>query len=127
MNNVKFIPSKILPPQSSPTPPPSLAYENFTPLKKGRKFSSPKCWSIKKCSNPPPLWMFYLLPLLKQDGNHFASLFPVNCDAKQQSSCTKDLNQFSRKLAVNLLCHGPKIFATWAQLSSSLDWTLIFL
>ena len=35
----------------------------------------------------------------------------ANCNAKRPSSCTKDLNQFSRKLAVSLLCHGRKIFA----------------
>ena len=58
--------------------------------------------------------MFFTSSLTKTRWQSFCFFIQIeaNCDAKRQSSCTKDLNQFSRKLAVNLLCHGPKIFAS---------------
>ena len=60
-------------------------------------------------------WMFFTSSFTKARWQSFCFYIQIeaNCDAKRQSSCTKDLNQFSRKLAVNLLCHGPKIYASW--------------
>ena len=50
------------------------------PPQKGQNITTPKCcnWSIERKGAPPPLDVFDFFPLLKQDGQYFASLFTVN-------------------------------------------------
>ena len=71
-------------------------------------------WLSWGCANK---WIFLLSSLTKARWQSFCVFIQIeaNCNAKRPSSCTKDLNQFSRKLPVNLLCHEPKIFATRIQ------------
>ena len=74
-----------------------------------------KCWFLLPCidryldrSWVPCLTVFYL----KQHGTYLACYVLLLSDASWKAFFTQVGKHFSRKLTVNLLCHGPKNFAS---------------